>query len=258
MTVRKFLGMALLLWLTTGCTVVRQGQVGVKRTLGRLSDKPISAGPRVYNPFITRIIKVQTQTENIEIRLSLPSREGLNIDAQISILYNVRPEMAPQIVDQIGLDYERVAILSVFRSAAADVSARYLARDMYTNGRVEIEQEIAKRMQELLHDRGFAIEAVLLKSIDLPPNLFRAIEAKLEAEQEAQRLEFVLQQEKLEASRKRIEAEGVRDANQILGEGITDDLIRFQTLEAFRLLATSPNAKVIITNGDSPMLLDVQ
>ncbi|MEL6345843.1 MAG: prohibitin family protein [Myxococcota bacterium] len=243
------------LWLS-GCTIVRQGEVGVRRTLGRLDDATINAGPRIYNPFITRIIKVETQTRNLEITLSLPSKEGLNVSTQISILYRVRPEMAPVVVEELGLDYERIAILSVFRSAAADVSAQYLARDMYTNGRGEIEHAIAERMQELLFDRGFEIEAVLLKSIDLPPNLFRAIEAKLEAEQEAQRMEFVLQQEQLEASRRQIEAEGIRESNKILSEGITEDLIRWQTIEAFRMLSTSPNAKIIITDGNSPILLE--
>ena len=244
--------------LLPGCTIIRQGEVGVKRTLGRLDMAPIPAGPQLYNPVVTRVIKVPVQSSNMEVRLSLPSKEGLNIEAEISILYRVRPEMAPTVVETIGMDYESVAILSVFRSAAADVSARYLARDMYTSGRVDIEHEIADTMRTLLYDRGFEIEAVLLKSIDLPPNLFRAIEAKLEAEQEAQRMEFVLQQERLEADRRRIEAEGIQAANRILAEGITDDLIRWQTVEAFRLLSTSPNTKVIITSGEAPLLLDTE
>ena len=249
---------AALIAVAPGCTVIRQGEVGVKRTLGRLSPTYIPAGPEGFNPFVTRIIKVPTQTANLEVRLSLPSKEGLNVEAQISILYRVRPDMAPSIVENIGLEYERVAILSVFRSAAADVSARYEARDMYTSGRADIEHAIAERMRELLYDRGFEVEAVLLKSIDLPPNLFRAIEAKLEAEQDAQRMEFILQQETLEAERRRIEAEGIQQANLILAEGITEDLIRWQTIEAFRLLSTSPNTKVIITSGEAPLLLDPQ
>lgn len=242
--------------LASGCTVVRQGQVGVKRTLGRLDDQIITAGPRPFNPLITRIIKVSVQTRNMEVKLSLPSKEGLNISAEISILYRVQADQAAEVIEQIGMDYEQVAILSVFRSAAADVTSRYLARDMYTSGRLTIEQEIADRMRELLAPRGFNIEAVLLKSISLPPNLFRAIEAKLEAEQEAQRMEFVLEQERLEAQRRLIEAEGIRDANSVITEGINDDLLRWQSIEAFRELSQSPNTKVIITDGDTPMMLD--
>lgn len=264
--------------LSAGCTVIRQGEVGVKRTLGQLDDAILNAGPKAFNPLVTRVIKVPVQTRNMEVKLSLPSKEGLNVSAEISILYRVEPEMAPDIVENIGLDYEEVAILSVFRSAAADVSSRYLARDMYTSGRLEIEHEIANTMRSLLSERGFDIEAVLLKSISLPPNLFRAIESKLEAEQQVQEMEFVLEREKLEATRRRIEAEGIRDAENLLAEGIAqqrrieaegirdandlvssginDDFIRWQTIEAFRQLSSSENTKVIVTDSDSPLMLD--
>jgi len=251
---RSLLSVAL---LAAGCTVVRQGEVGVKSTLGRLDEVIIPAGPQAYNPLVTRIIKIPTQTRNMEIKLSLPSKEGLNISAEISILYRVQPDMAAHVVENIGLDYEQVAIMSVFRSAAADVSSRYLARDMYTNGRLEIEHEIADTMRDILDERGFEIEAVLLKSIALPPNLFRAIEAKLEAEQAAQRMEFILEQETLEAARRRIEAEGIRDANNIISEGISPEIIRWQTLEAFRELSASDNTKIIVTDSHSPLMLDV-
>jgi prohibitin 1 len=252
------IGLLLSAMLLTSCTVVRQGQVGVKRTLGRLDEEIITAGPKAYNPFVTRIIKIPTQTRNMEVQLSLPSKEGLNISAEISILYRVQPQMAPHVIENIGMDYEQVAILSVFRSAAADVSSRYLARDMYTNGRLTIEHEIADTMRNHLDARGFEIEAVLLKSITLPPNLFRAIEAKLEAEQEVQQMEFILEQEALEAQRRRIEAEGLRDANNIVSQSITDDLIRWQTIEVFRELSNSPNTKIIITDSETPMMLDTQ
>ncbi|MEL6341849.1 MAG: prohibitin family protein [Myxococcota bacterium] len=275
---RRLVAVLSVVLFSAGCTVVRPGEVGVKRTLGRLDDRIIPSGPRVFNPLVTRVIKVPIQTRNMEVNLSLPSKEGLNISAEISILYRVKPEMAPDIVETIGLNYERVAIMSVFRSAAADVSSRYLARDMYTSGRLEIEHEIADTMRNLLGSRGFDIEAVLLKSISLPNNLFRAIESKLEAEQQVQQMAFVLEQEKLEAARlrieaegirdanalraegvaeqRRIEAQGIRDANELIGGGIDEDLIRWQTIEAFRELSTSSNTKVIITDSESPLMID--
>ena len=152
--------------------------------------------------------------------------------------------------------YESVLILSTFRSAAADVCARFYAKDMHSGKRAEIEEEIKAQMSELLKDRGFVIEAILLKSITLPSGLYAAIEGKLKAEQEAQQMEFVLQREKKEAERKRIEAEGERDAQNILREGITEGNIKWKSLEVLREISTSPNAKLIITDGSSPVLIN--
>ena len=111
-------------------------------------------------------------------------------------------------------------------------------------------------MVKLLENRGFVIEAVLLKSITLPPGLYAAIEAKLRSEQQAQQMEFVLQREKKEADRKRIEAEGIRDAQRIIKEGITDGNIEWRSLEVLREISTSPNAKLIITDGKTPVLIN--
>lgn len=252
-------GMLYLLFalLATGCTVVRQGEVGVRSRLGRLSDKPISAGPVAYFPFTQRVIKVPTRTVNVEVTLDLPSKEGLTINTNVSILYHIKPEMAPSILQDIGRNYQNVIILSVFRSAAADVSARFFAKDMHSGERALIEKEIAGAMSKIVEPRGFVIESVLLKSIKLPEGLSRAIESKLEAEQQAQRMEFVLQKERLEAQRKKIEAEGIRDAQKTLAEGLTEPVIRYEAIKAYKELATSPNTKVIITNGnDTPLMVD--
>jgi len=242
--------------LFTNCAVVRQGEVGVKRTLGKYADRPYTEGLRMYNPFTTRIIKVSTQTENLEVELSIPSKEGLNIRSEVSILYNVIPKETPDILREIGTDFERNIILPVFRSAVADVSARFFAKDMHTGERSTIENAIRDQMMSLLKGRGIVIEAVLLKSIQLPPSLARAIEAKLEAEQQAQRMQFVLQEERQEAERKRIQAEGVRDAQNIIAQGLDPLLLQYKSIEAFLELAKSPNTKIIISDGDMPMLMD--
>ena len=238
----------------TGCAVVRQGEVGVKRTLGRYSDKPFTEGLRIFNPLTSRVVKVSTQTENLEVELSIPSKEGLNIRSEVSILYNVLPKEAPLILREIGVDYERSIILPVFRSAVADVSSRFLAKDMHTGERSTIEKAIRDQMMVLLKDKGILIEAVLLKSIQLPPSLSRAIEAKLEPEQQAQRMEFVLQVGRREAERKRIQAEGVRDAQLIIAEGLNPAILQFKSIEVFLELAKSPNTKIIISDGDLPLL----
>ncbi|WP_109829564.1 prohibitin family protein [Reichenbachiella versicolor] len=239
----------------TSCTVVRQGEVGVKRKLGKLSDKTIDAGPALYFPFTTRVIKLPVRTVNVQITSNLPSKEGINVGTIISILYRIDPSKAPDIIESIGVNYEEVVISSVFRSAAADVCSRFYAKDMYTVKRAEIEQEIADRMHEILKPRGFEIEAVLLKTIQLPKGLTRAVEDKLEAEQDALRMEFILQKERQEAQRKLIEAQGTRDAQKVLSEGLTDEILQWRSIEAFRELSNSTNSKIIITDGDTPFVI---
>lgn len=244
------------LFVLPSCTVVREGQVGVKRTLGKYRDKPYDQGVVFFNPFVTAVEKVSTQTENMEVELNLPTKEGLNIRAEISILYSVDGSKAQEVLRQIGPRYERQVILPVFRSAVADVSARYFAKDMHTGQRSVIEEAIKEQMAANLEGRGLIIETVLVKSIQLPTNLARAIEEKLEAEQQALRMEFVLQQSRQQVEQQRIEAEGTRDAQLIIAEGLTPEILRFKAIEAFLELAKSPNAKVIVTDGDMPLMMN--
>ncbi|MBO0937292.1 prohibitin family protein [Fibrella sp. HMF5335] len=246
----------LVISLLTGCTVVRQGEVGVERRLGRIRAVPLREGARLFNPLVTTIIKVPARTMNIEVRAPLPSKEGLTVQSDISILYRVEGNYAPKIVESIGMAYEEVVILPVFRSAVTDVSSRYFAKDMHSGQRADIERSIRELMMTQLRDRGFVVESVLLKSITLPPGLTKAIEDKLEAEQDAQRMQFVLEKERQEALRQTIAAEGTRDAQKIINEGLTPMLIKFKAIEAFNKLATSPNSKVIITNGETPLMMN--
>jgi prohibitin 1 len=252
-----FVVTAFILFLTS-CTVIRQGEVGVKRKFGKLNENIEDAGLVGFNPLTTRVIKVPIQTVNQEVILNLPSKEGLTIESEISILYNVSKNKVPFILEEIGEDYERVLIMNVFRSAAADVTAQYMAKDMHSGMRSEIEYRIQKRMDESLKDRGFHIERVLMKSIKLPAELSRAIERKLQAEQEAQQMEYILDRERKEAERRRIEAEGTREAQQILAEGLVREIIELRSIEAFRELANSPNTKIIITDGKTPYLINTQ
>jgi len=251
-----FLLLPLVALMMHSCTVVRQGEVGVKRKMGRLEDRIHTSGAVGFNPFTTRVLKVSVQTENMEVNLDLPSREGLTIRSGISILYHIKPEAAPGILAGIGRDYEKTVIMPVFRSAAADVSARFMAKDMHTRERATIEKEIAQLMEKQLKDRGFVIEGVLLKSITLPDGLSKAIQDKLESEQEAQRMEFVLERERREAERKKIEAEGLREAQKIISEGLNPFFIQWKSLEVFKQLATSSNTKIVVTDGKTPLLIN--
>lgn len=253
---RKLLLFGLLSFILTSCVVVNPGTVGVKSRLGKLNTKVIQPGVVGVNPFVTRVILVPTRTVNLEVRLNLPSKEGLNVNSEISILYHIEAQQAPNVIQTVGENYEQVMILSVFRSAAADVCSRYMAKDMHSGQRAVIEEEIRSHMDSLLDGRGFVIESVLMKSISLPPGLYDAIESKLEAEQIAQRMEFELAQERLEAQRKKIEAQGVRDAQQVLAEGLSDEIIKWRSLEVLEKLSSSPNAKLIITDGNAPVLIN--
>lgn len=248
--------MAILAFSMQSCVTIKQGEVGVKRQFGKFSDTSYTSGLKFYNPLTTKIIKISTQTENLEVGLNIPSKEGLNIQSEVSILYNVESRKAPDLLRNIGVDYEMNVILPVFRSAVADVSANYFAKDMHTGERSEIENAIKTRMMSYLDQKGITIEAVLLKSIQLPRTLSVAIESKLEAEQQAQQMQFVLQQVERQAEQKRIEARGIRDAQLIIAEGLNDKILQFKSIEAFEKLANSPNAKIIVTDGDLPMMIE--
>lgn len=244
-----------LLLVVTGCATVAPGERGVKRTLGDLDDTVYPPGVVWHNFFITSIVRLPVRTQNLEVKLPLPSKEGLTVQSEISILYKIRPDAVPMVLETVGEDYEQSLVLPTFRSAAADISAQHNAKEMHSKERKAIEEEITVRLRDELTPRGFDIERVLLKSIELPRGLSLAIEAKLAAEQEAQRMAFVLDRERREAERRRVEAEGIRDAQKIIDGGLTPMLIQYRSLEAFNALAHSPNAKVIITDGKAPLLL---
>jgi regulator of protease activity HflC (stomatin/prohibitin superfamily) len=255
MKARTFFGIALSAILVTSCAVIRPGEVGVKQRLGKLNDKVVDQGFRFFNPFTTTYIKVPIRTSNVEQVLLLPSKEGLTITAEVSVLYNIERDEVPKIIQDIGVDFERNVLVNTLRSSAANISAEYFAKDMHSLKRNEIERSIQDKMNRILNDKGFEIQAVLMKSINLPQRLSSAIEDKLRAEQQFQEMEFIVQREIKEADRKRAEAEGIRDSQAIINEGLTPLLIQYKSIEAFRELSQSNNAKVIISDGKSPFMI---
>ena len=245
--------------LFSSCAVIRPGEAGVKQTLGKFDNEVATEGTVFFNPLTSKVIKESTQTNNIKLLLTLPSKEGLSVESEISILYRLERDKIPSVLQNLGRDYESI-ITSVFRSASSDVCAQFYAKDMHSGMRANIENEIKIKMNENLKKQADGIEliAVLMKSIQLPPGLASSIERKLQAEQDALRMEFVLQQAKLEADRKIIDAEGERDAQKILSEGLTDEIIKIRSIEAFNKLSSSPNSKIIVTDGKTPMLIDTK
>lgn len=253
----NFLYLITLLLISSSCAVVRPGEAGVKQTLGKFSDKISTQGVIFYNPLVSKIIKESTQTSNIKLVLSLPTKEGLSVNSEISILYRLEKDKIPLILENLGQDYESI-ITSVFRSASSDVCAQFYAKDMHSGMRANIEEEIKGKMLVNLEKQADGIEliAVLMKSIQLPSGLASSIEQKLQAEQDAMRMKFIIQQAQLEAERKIIEAQGERDSQKIVAEGLTSEIIKLRTIEAFNKLSQSNNSKVIITDGKTPLLIN--
>lgn len=253
---RKIILLALVTIVFTSCAVIRPGEVGIKQTLGKLSTEVQTQGTVFYNPITSKVVKESTQTKNIKLVLSLPSKEGLSVNSEISILHRLEADKVASVLQNLGPNYESV-ITSVFRSAASDVCAQFFAKDMHSGKRADIEKEILAKMKINLEKQADGIEliAVLMKRIQLPRGLASSVERKLQAEQDAMRMEFVLKQEKLEAERKIINAKGERDAQLIIAEGLTSGIIRIKAIEAFRELAKSNNAKVIITDGKTPLIV---
>jgi len=246
---------ALLVLPLGACATIRQDEIGVKTRFGRVTSGPLNPGAQLIIPGVNSVLRVPSRVVNREVRLEMPTREGLNVSAEVSILYRAKPEDVRRILESSGLRYEEDVIIPVFRSAAADVSSRYMAKDLHSGTRAGIETAIKTQMMQVLEPRGFVVENVLLKSIRLPADLARSIEEKLEAEQRSEQMRFVLDREKQEAERRTIEAVGIRDAWAIIAQGLTPSIISYQSIEAFRELARSPNAKVIVTDGKAPLLL---
>lgn len=241
----------------SSCGIVRPGQVGVKQRFGKIIGGVRQPGMYLHNPFFSKIVKVPTRTINIYTSLySLPTKEGLTVSFDLSVLFHIQEQYALKIVQTVGVQNGRDIILSVLHSSVADVTAQFSAKDLYTSERHEIELAIAQKMTERMGDRGFTVEAILLKSINLPANLSKTIEEKLQAEQQAQTMQFVLERQRKEAERMKIEAEGIRDAQKIINESLNEIALKYLSIEAFKDLSKSHNTKVIITNGKTPFLID--
>lgn len=254
---KKILTLVALSLLISSCAVIRPGEAGIRQKLGELDDKVTTQGTVMFNPFTTRVLKESIQTNNLKLDITLPSKEGLSVDSEISILYRLKVDMIPTVLRNIGPNYKDV-MSAVFRSASSDVCAQFFAKDMHSGKRADIEKAIKSKMEETLDAQGIVIEAVLMKSIRLPQGLSLSIEQRLQAEQDAMRMEFILQTQRLEAERKIIEATGARDAQKILAEGLTPEIIKMRSIEAFLELAKSSNSKVIITDGKTPYLINDQ
>jgi prohibitin 1 len=203
------------------------------------------------------MIKINTRTVEIFNVLPLPTKEGLSVEAEISLLYHVDPEKVQYVYTHFGKKYEEVMVLSNFRATAREISARYNAKELYATERLKIEKAIFDELVSHIQDHGFIIDAVLLKDIDLPLQMMQAIENKVTAEQAALQMEFVIEKQKKEAERLIIEATAIKQAQDIINSSLTEKQLQYNQIEAIKGLMNSSNAKVIVTNtNSSPVLIN--
>ena len=236
------------------CAIIRPGEIGIKQTLGKIKGKPIVQGVKWYNPFASRIVRINVRTVECFNTLPLPTKEGLSVNTEISLLYHVKPEAANDVYLKFGANYQEVMVLSNFRATAREISARFYAKELYATERDKVEKAIADELKSDIEQYGFVVDAVLLKDIILPPQMVQAIQDKVNAEQASLKMEFVITQQQKEAERRIIEAEGIKKAQDIINSSLTDKLLQYNHIEMLKSLSSSQNAKIIMTDGKGPIL----
>ncbi|MCH7517377.1 MAG: prohibitin family protein [Bacteroidetes bacterium] len=239
------IAVALVIALTQCWTIIPAGHTGVIDFLGNVSDETLKPGVSLVNP-MAKIEKMSIKTQELKEMMSVPSKEGLSVQLEISLLFKLNSDMANEIYKTVGPEYAEIILVPQFRSVVRGVTARYEAKALYTASREKLAGEILDELGKLVGPRGITVEQAPLRQIQLPARLTQSIEEKLQAEQDAQRMAFILQKEEQEADRKRIEARGIADFQDIVSVNISNMLLKWKGIEATEKLASSPNTKVII------------
>ena len=254
-------GVFIVLSLIQCFTIVPAGTVGVVDVFGVVSERTLVPGINVVNPF-ARVIKLPVRTNTIVETMHVLSREGLTIELDISVQYHLNPDSAARVYQTIvGGDYESIVLIPQFRSISRSVTASFQASALYSTERERLGASIQDELARTVAPRGIIVEATPLRNVALPPQLTEAIEQKQRADQESQRMEFILAKERQEADRKRIEARGIADFQNIVAQGISEQLLRWKGVEATEKLAASQNTKIIIVGSGKdglPVILDTK
>jgi prohibitin 1 len=251
------LGFVLIILLFSSVTRVGTGHVGVLTLFGKVTGEVLGEGIHLINPLKTNN-EMSVQTQSLKESASVPSSEGLMMALDTSLIYHLNPDRAAEVYQRIGADYEEKVVEPTLRSAIRESTASHSANALYTGEREMVAKQILDQITQSLNQRGITVENVLLRDIQLPATLKASIEAKQQAEQEALAMNFRLQKETQEAQRKRIEAAGVRDFQQIVAQGITPSLLEWKGIEATETLAKSPNTKVVVVGNSKnglPLIL---
>ena len=228
-------------------TVIPAGHAGVIDFFGNVSPFTLKPGVNFVNP-IARVVKFDTRKQELKEVMSVPSKEGLSVELEISMIFRLSTEKVNDIYNNTG-DYEEYLqklVVPNFRSVVRGVTTKYEAKSLYTADREKLETEIEEKLKSVEEIQEVFVLSTPLRQIVLPAGLTASIEEKLKAEQDSQRMEFILTREKQEAERKRIEAKGIADFQDIVSRGISEQLLKWKGIEATEKLASSPNSKVVV------------
>lgn len=267
----KFAGIVLIAIgiLTSGIRQIDAGQVGVKSLFGKVQDDILTSGLSFVNP-LSKVTVIDAKTQNYTMSaihdeggkmgddaIRVLTADGLEVVIDLTVLFKVDPLKTPNILRQIGPDFTDKIVRPVTRTRIRDNAVFYDAVALYSTKREEFQQRIFKTIESDFNKRGLVLEQLLIRNIMLPQSVKTTIESKINAEQDAQKMQFVLQKEKQEAERKRVEAQGIADYQKILSTGLSDKQLQYEQIKAQKELALSPNAKVIIMGGKSntPIIL---
>jgi len=243
--------------LFSSITKVASGHVGVLTLFGRVTGEILPEGIHLINPFKSST-EMSIRTQEIKESASVPSAEGLVMNLDTSLIYHLDPAKAAEVYQKIGPNYLVVFIEPNLRAAIREATASHTANALYSGERELVAKQIRDQLTTLLGQRGILVEAILLRDIQLPLTLKTSIETKQQAEQEALAMNFRLQKEKQEAERKRIEAAGIRDFQQIVAQGISPQLLEWKGIEATENLAKSANSKIVVIGNSKnglPLIL---
>ncbi len=229
--------------------IVPAGYVGVVDIFGRVAPQPLNSGINFVNP-LARVLNFSIRTQENKETMNVPSKEGMNIALDVSILYRMNPAKAVEIYRTVGPYYREVVFVPQYRAAARGVTVGYEAKALYTSEREMLAQGIHDSLKNLIGERGIIIERVLLRAITLPMTVSGAIEQKLKAEQEAERMKFILQKETQEAERKRVEASGIRDAQAIINQSLTSQYLNYLWINTVN---QNPNVIYVATEANMPV-----
>lgn len=262
--------LVMVLGLSTACIKqIDAGEIGVQSLFGKVQDEVLTSGLNFVNPLMeVRAIDVRTQNYTMsgvhnegdvagDDAIRVLTADGLEVVIDLTVLYRVQSNQAPKIVREIGYDFKNVVVRPITRTKIRDNAVYYTAVDLYSLKRDEFQTRIFKTIEENLKVRGLVLEQLLVRNISLPTSVKGSIEEKIKAEQDAQKMQYVLQKEKQEAERKRVEAQGIADYQKIISMGLGDKQLQYEQIQAMKGLMTSPNAKVIIMGGGkTPIILD--
>lgn len=255
--------------LTSMFKVIEAGQVGVKTVFGKVDNDVLYSGLNIINP-IAEVTPFDVKTQNYTMSgvhdesqkdgddaLRVLSADGLEVIIDLSVLFRVKASSAPYILREIGTDYLEKIVRPVSRTAIRDNAVAYDAVALYSSKRDEFQSKIFETINKSFAKRGLELEQLLVRNITLPASVKASIESKINAEQDAQKMTFVLQKERQEAERKRVEAQGIADYQKILSTGLSDRQLQYESILAQKEIAKSPSSKVIIMGNSkgTPIIL---